>query len=154
MSAPDEHTFAEKEELEEMDEGDEDMQEEEEEEKKVYVPGIEPLRPGEELEMDRSAYRMYHECQTGKKKWKSTVWHRMKRAGLIYYCCCLPSGAPCLSFDVLKDGDGDGRQQFPLSMLLCAGTQADTAMGNRYRPAYTTTDLGAHAQKHLILSSK
>lgn len=39
-----------------------------------------------------------------------------------------------MSFDVLKDGDGDGRQQFPLSMLLCAGTQADTALKNRYGP--------------------
>lgn len=75
-----------------------------EEEKKVYVPGIEPLKPGEELEMDRSAYRMYHECQTG---------------------------APCLSFDFLRDGDGEGREQFPLSMLLCAGTQADSALSNR-----------------------
>lgn len=91
---------------EDEDEGVE-MEEEgagEEEEKKVYVPGIEPLRPGEELEMDRSAYRMYHECQTG---------------------------APCLSFDVMKDAEGDGRQQFPLSMLLCAGTQAETALKNR-----------------------
>lgn len=47
-----------------------DMEEEEgaagEGGRKVYVPGIEPLRPGEQLEMDRSAYRMYHECQTGK----------------------------------------------------------------------------------------
>lgn len=37
-----------------------------------------------------------------------------------------------MSFDVLRDGDGDGREQSPLSMLLCAGTQADTAMSNRY----------------------
>ncbi|XP_041843748.1 glutamate-rich WD repeat-containing protein 1 [Melanotaenia boesemani] len=111
MSAPDEHTFADESgEVEEMgsddDEG-EDMDEEGadgEEEKKVYVPGIEPLPPGEELEMDRSAYRMYHECQTG---------------------------APCLSFDIIKDADGEGREQFPLSMLLCAGTQAETALKNR-----------------------
>lgn len=114
MSAPDEDTFAEEGgEMEDMDEAgsDEDEGVEMEEEgadgvgeKKVYVPGIEPLKPGEELEMDRSAYRMYHECQTG---------------------------APCLSFDILRDGDGDGREQFPLSMLLCAGTQADTAQSNR-----------------------
>lgn len=57
-------------EMEGEDEEDEGVEMEEEgaggeEEKKVYVPGIEPLRPGEELEMDRSAYRMYHECQTG-----------------------------------------------------------------------------------------
>ncbi|KAK2844677.1 hypothetical protein Q5P01_011336 [Channa striata] len=110
MSAPDEDTFAEEGgEMDEMDEagsdddGGEEM-EEEGAEKKVYVPGMEPLQAGEELEMDRSAYRMYHECQTG---------------------------APCLSFDVLRDGDGDAREQFPLSMLLCAGTQADTALSNR-----------------------
>ncbi|XP_075965507.1 glutamate-rich WD repeat-containing protein 1 [Anarhichas minor] len=114
MSAPDEDTFAEEGgEMEELDEAgsdeDEGVEMEEEgadegEDRKVYVPGIEPLRPGEELEMDRSAYRMYHECQTG---------------------------APCLSFDVLRDGDGESREQFPLSMLLCAGTQADTALSNR-----------------------
>lgn len=76
MSARDEDTFAE--EGAEMDEAGSDddegveMEEEEgavgEEERKVYVPGIEPLQPGEELEMDRSAYRMYHECQTGELK--------------------------------------------------------------------------------------
>ncbi|XP_061771266.1 glutamate-rich WD repeat-containing protein 1 [Nerophis ophidion] len=83
-----------------------DMEEEEvaEGETKVYVPGIEPLQPGERLEMDQSAYRMYHECQTG---------------------------SPCLSFDILRDNNGDGREDFPLSMLLCAGTQADKAMANR-----------------------
>lgn len=77
MSARDEDTFAEDgAEMEELDEvagsdDDEGVEMEEdradgEAEKKVYVPGIEPLQPGEELEMDRSAYRMYHECQTGK----------------------------------------------------------------------------------------
>lgn len=122
MAAPRDHTLAEKEEeeedMEEMrdvvsdDEDDDDegveMEEGDADEKdgggKVYVPGMDALQPGEELEMDRSAYRMYHECQTG---------------------------APCLSFDVLRDGDGDGREQYPLSMLLCAGTQADTALANR-----------------------
>ncbi|KAM9723497.1 glutamate-rich WD repeat-containing protein 1 [Menidia menidia] len=114
MSAPDEDTFEqERGEQEEMDEAGsgedegEDMEEEGadgEGERKVYVPGIEPLPAGEELEMDRSAYRMYHECQTG---------------------------SPCLSFDVLKDGEGESREQFPLSMLLCAGTQAETALKNR-----------------------
>ncbi|KAL7886478.1 hypothetical protein AOLI_G00041990 [Acnodon oligacanthus] len=98
------------EEVEEMEEGGSeagDMEEEEEDgggESRVYVPGLQPLEPGEELEMERSAYRLYHQCQTG---------------------------APCLSFDVLRDGDGEGRETFPLSMLLCAGTQADTALSNR-----------------------
>ncbi|KAM3613675.1 uncharacterized protein V6R79_003407 [Siganus canaliculatus] len=115
MSAPDEDTFAEGEgEMEAMDEFGSDNDDEgvemedeganEESQRKVYVPGLEPLQPGEELEMDRSAYRMYHECQTG---------------------------APCLSFDVVRDGDGESREQFPLSMILCAGTQAETAMSNR-----------------------
>ncbi|KAL7875261.1 hypothetical protein SRHO_G00062310 [Serrasalmus rhombeus] len=96
--------------VEEMEEGgseDGDMQEEEKGgggESRVYVPGLQPLEPGDELEMERSAYRLYHQCQTG---------------------------APCLSFDVLRDGDGEGRETFPLSMLLCAGTQADTALSNR-----------------------
>lgn len=77
MSARDEDTFAEEgAEMEEMEEAgsdddDEGVEMEEEGadgegEKKVYVPGMEPLQPGDELEMDRSAYRMYHECQTGK----------------------------------------------------------------------------------------
>ncbi|KAB5587013.1 hypothetical protein PHYPO_G00008070 [Pangasianodon hypophthalmus] len=112
MAAPDENTLLrEDEEVEEMEAGDSDEDEMEEEghgeeggESKVYVPGVQPLQPGEELEMDRSAYRMYHECQTG---------------------------APCLSFDVLRDAEGEGRETFPLSMLLCAGTQADTALSNR-----------------------
>lgn len=69
MSAPEEHALEEEE--EEMEETGSDGEEEMEgegdgEEKQVYVPGIEPLKTGEELEMDRSAYRMYHECQTGK----------------------------------------------------------------------------------------
>lgn len=73
MSARDEDTIAEEgaemEELDEVADSDDEgveMEEDGEAEKKVYVPGIEPLQPGEELQMDRSAYRMYHECQTGK----------------------------------------------------------------------------------------
>lgn len=73
MAAPEENTLLrEDEEVEEMEAGDSDEDEIEEEgqgeeggESKVYVPGVQPLQPGEELEMDRSAYRMYHDCQTG-----------------------------------------------------------------------------------------
>ncbi|KAA0703105.1 Glutamate-rich WD repeat-containing protein 1 [Triplophysa tibetana] len=111
MSAADENTLPqEDDEFEEMEASgsDEDTMEEEGpnegSESKVYIPGLQPLQPGEELEMDHSAYRMYHECQTG---------------------------SPCLSFDVVHDGEGDGWEQFPLSMVLCAGTQADTALSNR-----------------------
>lgn len=48
-----------------------------------------------------------------------------------------------MSFDVLRDGDGGGREQFPLSMLLCAGTQADTALSNRYEPPVNVNRIDA-----------
>lgn len=71
MSAPGEDTFN-NDEDDEMDDAEceesemgEDGGGEGQGETKVYVPGLQPLQPGEELEMDRSAYRMYHECQTG-----------------------------------------------------------------------------------------
>ncbi len=39
-------------------------------------------------------------------------------------------GAPCLSFDVLQDQLGDNREEFPHTMYLVAGTQADKALAN------------------------
>lgn len=72
MSAPGEDTFpcedGEAEDMEGSGSDEDEMDEEREDgagETKVYVPGMQPLQPGEELEMDRSAYHMYHECQTG-----------------------------------------------------------------------------------------
>ncbi|KAG7270137.1 hypothetical protein CRUP_027207 [Coryphaenoides rupestris] len=101
MSAPGEDTFShDEDEMDEVECEESEMAEdggvegegEGEGESEVYVPGLQPLQPGEELEMDRSAYRI---------------------------------------FDVLEDGDGEAREQYPLSMLLCAGTQASTALSNR-----------------------
>uniref|UniRef100_A0A8C3SDU2 Glutamate-rich WD repeat-containing protein 1 n=1 Tax=Chelydra serpentina TaxID=8475 RepID=A0A8C3SDU2_CHESE len=53
----------------------------------------------------------------------------------------LPTGAPCLSFDVVPDPPGQELGQFPLSLRLCAGTQAESAQANR-------SDLGGGRGMH------
>lgn len=68
----------------------------------VYLPG-KPLAEGEELICDQTAYIMLHQAQTG---------------------------APCLSFDVIKDSLGDSRESFPLTAYVIAGTQAAQAHVN------------------------
>lgn len=68
----------------------------------VYLPG-KPLSEGEELVCDQTAYVMLHQAQTG---------------------------APCLSFDVIKDTLGDSRELFPLTAYIVAGTQAAQAHVN------------------------
>lgn len=60
--------------------------------------------PDEPLEMDPSAYKMYHTL--------SPEW-------------------PVLSFDFLKDSLGDARQRFPHSLQVAIGTQADTPENNK-----------------------
>ena len=68
----------------------------------VYLPG-QPLAEGEELVHDSSAYHMFHTAQTG---------------------------APCLSFDILRDSLGDNRTEYPLIAYLVAGTQAEAVGKN------------------------
>lgn len=67
-----------------------------ENESKVYLPG-QALEEGEELAVDKSAYRLLHHAQ---------------------------SGAPCLSFDIIPDDLGNCRENYPLTMYIVAGTQA------------------------------
>lgn len=62
----------------------------------VYLPD-QPLKEGEDLVCDQSAYIMLHQAQ---------------------------SGAPCLSFDIIQDSLGDDRETYPLTSYLVAGTQA------------------------------
>lgn len=70
----------------------------------AYLPGqSRPLKADEELDFDRSAYRVYHPFSTE---------------------------YPCLSFHPLVDDLGDNRQDFPLSCLLVAGTQAERTRDN------------------------
>lgn len=69
----------------------------------VYLPG-KPLDADEELVCDESAYVMLHQARTG---------------------------APCLSFDIVRDQLGDNRETFPLSCYMVAGTQAAKAHVNK-----------------------
>lgn len=74
----------------------------------VYLPG-QPLKDGEELVCDESAYIMLHQAQTG---------------------------APCLSFDIICDQLGNNRETFPLTCYFAAGTQAAKTHVNRYAIYY------------------
>lgn len=69
----------------------------------VYLPG-KPLDADEELVCDESAYVMLHQARTG---------------------------APCLSFDIVRDQLGDKRETFPQSCYIVAGTQASKAHVNK-----------------------
>lgn len=92
------------------DSGDDDNITEEEqstttnnETREVYLPGKQPLADDEELVCDQSAYIMLHQAQTG---------------------------APCLSFDIIKDTLGDDRDTYPLTAYILAGTQAQQVHAN------------------------
>ena len=72
-------------------------------ERGVYLPG-KPLAEDEELICDESAYIMLHQAHTG---------------------------APCLSFDIIKDNLGNDRENFPMTSYIVAGTQAAKGHVNR-----------------------
>lgn len=80
-----------------------DMIADEDNDLQIYLPGGE-LEKDEELVADHSAYEMLHSI--------NPEW-------------------PCLSFDILKDGLGDCRTQFPMTASIVAGSQADSADKNR-----------------------
>ena len=67
--------------------------------RKTFIPGRDKLQNGESLQPDTSAYEMLHTF--------STTW-------------------PCLSFDVVRDGLGDGRKSYPATVYAVAGTQAES----------------------------
>ncbi|XP_070579817.1 glutamate-rich WD repeat-containing protein 1-like [Ptychodera flava] len=79
--------------------GEEEGMDDDKVETKAYLPG-EQIEEDEELVRDESAYYMYHQAQTG---------------------------APCLSFDVLRDKLGNDRTQYPHTCYIVAGTQAEKA---------------------------
>ncbi|KAI5811212.1 WD40-repeat-containing domain protein [Peziza echinospora] len=69
----------------------------------VYLPSRRTLGKDEILEPDPSAYDMLHSI--------NTTW-------------------PCLSFDIIKDGLGDERRNYPATTYLVAGSQAERANKN------------------------
>lgn len=71
---------------------------------KVYRHGVDELAEDEELDFDPSAYEMLHRF--------ATEW-------------------PCLTFDIVKDGKGVGRKEYPLDIQLVAGSQAEKPEDNR-----------------------
>lgn len=64
----------------------------------------ETLAPGEELQMDPSAYKMHHAL--------TPEW-------------------PAMSFDFIRDDLGEARTRFPHSLIVAVGSQADTPENNR-----------------------
>eukprot|EP00128_Syssomonas_multiformis_P011241 Colp12_sorted_trinity150504_noHs@13926 len=105
VEEPEEPTFSDEEpdDDEEMEVGEEGDAADEERDTVAYLPG-QKLEEGEVLEHDESAYDMLHMV--------NVEW-------------------PCLSFDIITDGMGNGRTQFPMTAYMVAGTQADQPQNNK-----------------------
>lgn len=48
----------------------------------------------------------------------------------MYFLRCFYLGLPCLSFDIIADDLGNNRSDFPHSMYLVAGSQAEKQKDN------------------------
>ncbi|XP_011405355.1 PREDICTED: glutamate-rich WD repeat-containing protein 1-like [Amphimedon queenslandica] len=86
-----------------VEEMEEEGEREEDDDKEVFIPGLSNQEGEGELVHDQSAYHMYHTAQTG---------------------------APCLSFDILKDSLGESRTTYPMTAYLVGGTQAELGKQN------------------------
>lgn len=78
-------------------------EDEAEPEPETFIPGEHQLAEDEILEPDQTVYEMLHHMNVS--------W-------------------PCLSFDILRDGQGENRQRYPASAFVVTGTQADVASKN------------------------
>ncbi|KAK9724240.1 hypothetical protein RND81_05G057900 [Saponaria officinalis] len=70
---------------------------------RVWQPGVDAMEAGEELQCDPSAYNSLHAFQEG--------W-------------------PCLSFDIVRDSLGLIRTEFPHTIYVVTGTQAEKPSDN------------------------
>mmetsp|Transcript_43318 Transcript_43318/g.97908 ORF Transcript_43318/g.97908 Transcript_43318/m.97908 type:complete len:511 (-) Transcript_43318:122-1654(-) len=92
-----------------INEGDEDDDQMDEdtgvaEPTRIFVPGVDQLKEGEELTFDPSAYVLYHAIRP---EW------------------------PSLSFDILRDELGGNRSRFPHTLFAVTGSQAETPEANK-----------------------
>lgn len=87
-----------------IDNNDDEMMDVEDGKKAVYRPGVDELGEDEELDYDPSTYDLYAKL--------ALDW-------------------PCLTLDVLNDGKGFGRTQYPMECTVIAGTQAEKPEDNR-----------------------
>ncbi|KAJ0977954.1 hypothetical protein J5N97_013428 [Dioscorea zingiberensis] len=105
---------------------------------KVWLPGVDKLEEGEELQCDPSAYNYLHAFSIGWPCLSFDIVH--DSLGLGEELQCDPSaynylhafsiGWPCLSFDIVHDSLGLVRTEFPHTLYGVAGTQAEQASWN------------------------